>query len=73
LRRAAEETVEGFWSTWMLCLVGEFDVDFDAIFWVYISSCLVVSFNKSFSDPLKTSIISHILPQSAIRLFVVLS
>jgi hypothetical protein len=73
LRRAAEEAAEGRLLLLVEEMVGEFDVDLNAVFWYDISSWSLVFINRSFGDPSNTNIISHFPPQSAIRLFVVLS
>jgi hypothetical protein len=73
LRRAAEGAAEGRLLLLVEEMVGEFDVDLNAVFWYDISSWLLVFINRSFGDPSNTNTISHMPPQSAIRLFVVLS
>lgn len=76
LRRAAELAVVGVLGDWILYseeMVGEMGIDLNAVFWRCIFKKFLMSINQSFGDPSNSIATSHIPPQSAIRLFVVLS
>ena len=76
LRRAAELAVVGVLGDWMLYseeMVGEMGIDLNVVFWRYKFKKVLILINQSFGGPSNSITTSNIPPQSAIRLFVVLS